>query len=880
MRSPGLTRAPHDSTSAASLAVTALDRVEVRLLFLLLSLAWGAPEPTVTLRGDTWARLLPEAPVLPTPPPARVVHWDVRLCWDGEAVQIQASWTVHTDRPEWVAVPLFGPRVHIVDARWNGERAHLLAQSGTRATGWVDGTVIITVQAVLPGDPTKGPLPLTLGAATSGEVRLEVPPGLRGTVRAPGGVALPDRLLTGADVLIVQVGLPAPRARDRSLLATATTGLGLTVGEASIEGRARMTWALRRGRLDRVTFTARGIGDDLEVKGAQVASWSWSADRVEVVLKESERALIALDLSFSVPLPQEEASSISLPELTPVGVARSEATVQIAREAEIEVVPELTGWEAISSLDLPEYGEGLVAGAPTAAFRVGAGARSGSLSLLRYVPAAQPAVMVDVASHVVAVAQDGRVLSRVLLTTRNERAPFLRVSLPPGHRVISARVDGEATNLIRGADGLQLPLPRSLETLEGLISFPIELVTLGEGQAWAPRERRALSVLAVDAPVAVSRVSVHLPPSYRNKLQAGEWGVVEDFTEGETLAYGFGLGGGDEARADALWQEAMGRYMSNEFDEAEALLSELQALGAANQNLDKLRANIDVVQGRGDAASDRARDVQVRRVVAQAASRGLDDYRAQRQAQVEAKREEQAGNYLVAEEKYREVEELARKLRKVEQAESVEQARAAMVSEERRRAAREIWGSVEREAPAGEGDPQGSDGAAIEGEPTYGDLDGVAAGSDALPEPSPPPASAPTPRSDPNGGILDPVTGTFSVNFSASARTMPGRARTRSPARSRPDTPRESTEQEATRGPSRRLNRRVPVVDREPESAADVDLDDSGFEKLQVTSTAESVVVPVLGQTVRYQHLLLPAGAEHAVRIEARAPRSSVQRDR
>jgi hypothetical protein len=53
-----------------------------------------------------------------------------------------------------------------------------------------------------------------------------------------------------------------------------------------------------------------------------------------------------------------------------------------------------------------------------------------------------------------------------------------------------------------------------------------------------------------------------------------------------------------------------------------------------------------------------------------------------------------------------------------------------------------------------------------------------------------------------------------------------------------------------------------------------------GFAALQVTATRLSVVVPVLGETLRFQHLLLPAGAAHAVHVEARTDRATFRRIR
>jgi len=63
------------------------------------------------------------------------------------------------------------------------------------------------------------------------------------------------------------------------------------------------------------------------------------------------------------------------------------------------------------------------------------------------------------------------------------------------------------------------------------------------------------------------------------------------------------------------------------------------------------------------------------------------------------------------------------------------------------------------------------------------------------------------------------------------------------------------------------------LVQAEDAKGLDANAKPNGYarEALEVTSTRLSVVVPVLGETLRFQHLLLPAGQSHSVHIEARA---------
>jgi len=450
--------------------------------------------------------------------------------------------------------------------------------------------------------------------------------------------------------------------------------VGLTVGEGALQGRARVRWALRQGRLARVALRVADTGEDLSVSGANVADWSRTGDRVVVELRRPVEGAVTVELSWTRPLGDGETDRVPVPRIAPEDAFRTTAALQIARDADLEILPRVAGWSPVAASELPPVAEGLVRGTPTASFTTPRVA-GGYLDLLRFVPVSGPPLVVDVASVQITASLEGRTLTRAHYTVRNEQAAFLRLTPPPGARIVGIRVqDAPVTPSLDGATW-RIPLPRSLETVDGLLAFPIEVILLGEGTPWARRAERELPVPAVDAPVAVLRTTVHLPRGWIPELEPGEHGVVEAFTEGEGLAYGFGLGGAEEARADRLWQEAQAAYMRNAFDEADGLLDQLEGLGARNENLGRLRSNLDVVQGRGEASGALAR-----RVRDQARSRALDDYREQAALLEEAERRMAAGDYDEAEAAYGRAAALSEKLDKVEQTESVEQDRVAEVA--------------------------------------------------------------------------------------------------------------------------------------------------------------------------------------------------------
>lgn len=261
---------------------------------------------------------------------------------------------------------------------------------------------------------------------------------------------------------------------------------------------------------------------------------------------------------------------------------------------------------------------------------------------------------------------------------RNDRASHLGIVPPPGVRIVGARVFGETARPARDGDGWMIPLERSLETVDGLVSFPVEVVLIGEGEGddarWSRRERRMLRLPVLDAPIAASRVTVYLPPDYDSRLHPGDGTVVDAFTEGEGITYGSGLAATDVAVADATFQSAVRAYLDNDFDTAQAKLDELAMRGASNENTRRLQGNLDVLEGKSGAAGRSNADaILARRVRDQARARATEDYRQQTELEREADELRLSGDYEAAEDKLEQAIAIGGELEKLEQRESVEQ---------------------------------------------------------------------------------------------------------------------------------------------------------------------------------------------------------------
>lgn len=673
----------------------------------------GQGEPAVgevEVPGALWASLRPAPEALPG---AMILQREVTLTRVEGGVELRARWRLRSEHAEWFANGLLGPGAHLRRARWNGRPATVWSgEQGSLVVERIDGAATLEVEAFVPGDASAGLVLPILGAP-------------RGTVTLEGFA--PEVVVTGDERPVVphgragarstgaselRLGIKSSEPRDRGPLVVGSVGLGVTVGDAEVRGRARVRWEIRQGTRSSLSLSLRDVGEDLTVEGPQVSRWERAGEQLTVELTGETTGLVDLDLRWSVATPGGAEARVSLPVIVPLDVFRSPAAVQVARDGEVDVRPALgSGWRALASAQVPAWAEGLVEGTPTAAFvraRPSQGGEGGgdALELLRLEPVPGPPLVVDVADLRIAASEQGRIVARVRYEVRNERASHLRFTPPAGTRVVGVEVAGRRVTPGHDGEALQIPLKRSLETVSGSVTVPVTVALYGEGEgarAWARRERRELPLPVVDAPVNVTRVTLHLPPRWRSRLRAGDGPVVAEFDRGQDVAFGL-----DDARkvaaADRAFGEAVEAWNGNEFERAQAKLDELRSLGGSGANAEGLQANVDLVRPRaaetvapttevyydfdddayGSLESELVVDMPAakapapassaieRRIKARARARSSDKKVSFEGRKQKAKQLKDEGQYEAAAAEYREAIEDSKELDRLEDEESVE----------------------------------------------------------------------------------------------------------------------------------------------------------------------------------------------------------------
>src|SRR5881398_718445 len=118
------------------------------------------------------------------------------------------------------------------------------------------------------------------------------------------------------------------------------------------------------------------------------------------------------------------------------------------------------------------------------------------------------------------VTTEGRSLTEIRLTIKNQAQPFLKVALPAGASILSAEVAGEKVRPVQGPDGNRVPLLRP--GFRPTDSYTVSFVFMHSGAPFAKKGGADLSLPSMDIPIDLLKWEVFLPEQYKVKDFGGD----------------------------------------------------------------------------------------------------------------------------------------------------------------------------------------------------------------------------------------------------------------------------------------------------------------------------------------------------------------------
>ena len=212
------------------------------------------------------------------------------------------------------------------------------------------------------------------------------------------------------------------------------------------------------------------------------------------------------------------------PFLSFKGAQRETGEVLIEGAGTMEITAtEGGGLKRIDVKEASQYLRSLAHFPPQAAFRYHKQADETPTLALAWVRFPDSSVLAAVAENAVVttlVTSEGKSLTEVKLTLKNQAQPFLKVALPQGATILSAEVGGEPVKPVQGPDGSRVPLLRP--RFHPTDSYTVSFVFMHSVAPFAKKGGAELSLPNMDIAISLLNWEVFLPEQYKVKDFGGD----------------------------------------------------------------------------------------------------------------------------------------------------------------------------------------------------------------------------------------------------------------------------------------------------------------------------------------------------------------------
>jgi Carboxypeptidase regulatory-like domain len=511
----------------------------------------------VTLTLEEYNKLVELAAKLPkksevAPLPYSVKHADLKLHVENDGVCGTVQLEGEIFRKGISKVPLTSGMT-VLDAHQNGKGVPLLQENGTHmALLQGPGEFSVALDAGLPLRIEAGRASFTLPAPAAGSVQLalvipgdhtfaNINPGIITSRKSENGhTAIEATLVPGQSANIwwatrEAVTLTVPR--EVRFLSDAKTLISVSEAEMRVAVLADIT--VVQGEPSQFHVDVPEGFEVAGVTGATLDSTETNAGvltlKVNAPNQRNHQFLISLERSIS----GEKADA---PFLSFKRAQRETGEVLVEGSGTMELTATEGG--GLKRMDVKEanpYLRSLAHFPAQAAFRYHKQASETptlALQWVRFPDGSVVAAVAETAEVTTMVTSEGKSLTEVKLSVKNQAQPFLKVALPAGVSILSAEVGGERVKPVQGPDGSRVPLLRPGFRPTG--SYTVSFVFMHSGAPFAKKGGADLSLPSMDIPISLLSWEVFLPEQYKVKDFGGDViatnRVPEPFREEDALS--------------------------------------------------------------------------------------------------------------------------------------------------------------------------------------------------------------------------------------------------------------------------------------------------------------------------------------------------------
>ena len=497
------------------------------------------PDPgNVTLTLAEYNRLVelaanpPKRPEL-APLPYSIKHAQMKLRVEKDAIRGILELEGEVFRKGFSKVPLTSGMT-IVDAHLNGKGVPLIHENGTHAALLPAGEFSIALETGVALRIEAGRASFSLPVPSAGSVQISLAiPGDHTVANVSAGVITDRKSQNGQTVIEAtlvpgqpvtfwwttrEVAVPIVPRETRFLSDAKTL---ISVSEAEMRVAVLADISVVQGEPSQFQVELPSGYEITGVTGATLDSTEMQPGlltlKVNAPGQRSHEFLISMERSIS-------DSKVEAPFLKFKGAQRETGEVLVEGVGTMEITAKEAG--GLKRMDVKETNPYLrsLAHFPTqAAFRYHRQPNqtpSLGLEWVRFPDSSVLAAVVENAQVTTMVTSEGKSLTEIKLTVKNQAQPFLKVALPAGASILSADVAGERVKPVQGPDGSRVPLLRP--GFRPSDSYTVSFVFMHSGAPFAKKGGAELAVPGMDIPINLLNWEVFLPEQYKVKDFGGD----------------------------------------------------------------------------------------------------------------------------------------------------------------------------------------------------------------------------------------------------------------------------------------------------------------------------------------------------------------------
>ncbi len=406
---------------------------------------------------------------------------------------------------------------------------------------------------------------------------------------------------------------------SRTGTASVTPSIAWTIRENILSADAILETNIEGGRADSMTILLPEGADNIQLRGIHVRDLRIRDRELVVFFKGSIAGRTSMRLSFDTPRSAGNVFTCPALEISGGRIDTGGSIIIVKDLPGILLEQNVTGLEPVSDLDVPPQVLGLVSGKPAYIYRSTARQSGPVFDLVTTTPFPLVETIADRADILTVIRPGGEEITRIRYKIRNNAQQFLRMIMPEGSEILFARVDNVTRKI--STDGRQtlIPLAKSVQTLGGLIPFPVEIVYCRQDNDLSRHSSKLVDLPELeDIPTAAINVTVMCPEDTAPNGYNSSLRKVDAFAMQGDLWWIAAVPGADTNLPSSLqpdyitrnlaynyYQAGYEAYQGNRLEEAETYLAGATQLGtgadwdkSAGDLLDNIRA------GRGELTTD------------------------------------------------------------------------------------------------------------------------------------------------------------------------------------------------------------------------------------------------------------------------------------